>query len=186
MTYSFSKQTLEAIDTIKRMDLKIAVPQKFTHVSLNDSGITTDVSQKTIHVPSIFTSYELAIMSLRAEIADTKRAIALLLDIKRTKGYIMKDWENWHITGTHHLERYVPGTDVTLLFSDGSKTRQFKDWRGIITSIVSDMGTYKNASIEYAGTILLFEAWKDANSQIIIETLDEAMNNPLYKYWWGK
>jgi hypothetical protein len=81
--YSFSKETLTAIDTIKRMDLRVAIPPKFIAPAAHDSGITTEIAHKTIHVPSIFTSYELAIMSLQAEIADIKRATAILLDIKR-------------------------------------------------------------------------------------------------------
>ena len=85
----------------------------------------------------------------------------------------MKNWESWYLTGLEHLHDYMPSTPVTILHKDGSKEGKFKEWKGIISSIL-DSG-YNNCSIAFNGKVLVCSWWKDKNSQIIIETLDEYM-----------
>ena len=82
-----SRKTYEAIETIKRMDLTVAVPQKFAPTSLNDyCATTTDVSHQTIHVPSVISALEREISEAYRQVDDVKRATAMLLDIKREHG----------------------------------------------------------------------------------------------------
>lgn len=85
-----SKETGKAIEIIKRMDLKVAIPHKYVPPSFNDAcATTTKVAAQYIHVPSIINALETEIREAYRKVEDVKRATALLLDIKRE--YIAKD-----------------------------------------------------------------------------------------------
>lgn len=80
-----SRTTQEAIEIIKRMDLKVAIPQKFTPINYDkyNGSATTDIVAQTINVPSIITALEFEIEQAYLQINDVKKATAILLDIKR-------------------------------------------------------------------------------------------------------
>jgi hypothetical protein len=74
-----SEETTKAIETIRRMDLKVAVPHKYTDCGfVRNDCTTTTVATKTIHIPSIFTDYEREIRCLQQQVWDVKRAVELL------------------------------------------------------------------------------------------------------------
>lgn len=79
------KATHEAIEIIKRMDLKIAVPPKFSPPSINKytGEHTCDIVYHTIHVPSIIATLESEIRQAYLMVSDIKKATAILLNIKK-------------------------------------------------------------------------------------------------------
>lgn len=85
-----TKETKDAIEIIKRMDLKVAVPVKFSpssYIQYNGST-TTEIASQHIHVPSVISMLEFEIQDAYRQIDDVRRATAVLLDIKREYGKV--------------------------------------------------------------------------------------------------
>lgn len=77
-----SKDTLESIEIIKRMDLKVAVPPKFAPYPNNGGSLSTTIETACIHVPSVIAMLLFEIEQKQREIEDVKKATRILLDIK--------------------------------------------------------------------------------------------------------
>ncbi len=93
----------------------------------------------------------------------------------------MAEWEDWnYIAGAKHLKDYEVGSQVTFLTQKGTEYGVFKEYKGIISHCYSRLAgnRYYHCSVQAKGLkdIMLIYLWKDANPQIIIETLEEHMN----------
>jgi hypothetical protein len=62
----------------------------------------------------------------------------------------MIDWESWrYLTGLEYLrDYYKPQTEVTFLYGKGSSVAKFKEWRGIISSLMAKEGKAIHASLQ--------------------------------------
>jgi hypothetical protein len=79
-----SKQTQREIDTINRMDLKVAIPPKYEPMKyVTDSATTSTVEVKYIHIPSVISALIEEIRQRELEIMDVKKATRILLNIER-------------------------------------------------------------------------------------------------------
>jgi len=91
----------------------------------------------------------------------------------------VKDWETWrYLTGLHYLsDHYKPGGNVLILDSRSSREVRFKEWRGIVSSLVDRTDKYLYAAIQFDGApdILCVSIFRDINAQIIVETLEDHM-----------
>lgn len=81
-----SKQTLQEIELIKLMDLKAAVPSKYTGFVKYYGATTTEINHQYIHVPSLLSDLMFEIEQSKREVQDIKAATKLLFGVlKETK-----------------------------------------------------------------------------------------------------
>lgn len=79
-----SKGTMKAIETIRRMGLKVAVPPSLSGQSgyVSDRcATTTTIDVEYIYVPDIITALEMEIKEAYRQVDDIKRATKLLFGI---------------------------------------------------------------------------------------------------------
>lgn len=85
---TIDKSTQRAIEIIRRMDLKVAVPPKLQAPTQYYGDVTTYVDYETIHVPSLIDSLIFEIEQARREVADIKHATKILMGLKHEKDIV--------------------------------------------------------------------------------------------------
>lgn len=89
-----SQRTLQEIEIIKRMDLKVAVPLKFEAPQyITDSETTSVIEAQYIHIPSLISNLIFDAQQARREVEDIKAATRLIFNVTRETTQQQKETE---------------------------------------------------------------------------------------------